>query len=693
MDTNEHLFVHESAFTSSGVSRKRRHAVGATAAMLLWAIASSASAQNVSLSQSSGPGGITITATSSGFDEPYNTGFSVDGGSLKACPSDARANCQVTLTMPGETGPHTIRAFNSIQQSDEETFNAIRPTFRVDPTCGEQGLTMTVTGQNFPVGFDVSIWIDTTDTNSHQFPDTSGNISIPVALPLLAAGPHTVHARNSVRVDETEEFDAGSCEVIGTVTEVEGTFEVLQADGIWRPLHVGDQLVQNAVVRTLGNSRGKILFLDNTQFHLSENTRIELDRHVYDPNDHSGHSDSSWLVGGLRYVSGLLAKDPNEDNLRIDTTHFTLGIRGTEFIGKLDAVLNQAELYLIEGTLAITPIDEGITHVYPAPQTIFVNRTGIVSTAALTQEEYDAIENELFPPPVTDTTAPVTTAQLTPSSPDGTNSWYRSPVGVALSATDGESGVASTTYELDGGGPTTYAGAFPVNTDGNHSVAFRSQDNADNIEVDQSVSFKIDATPPTDLAFVGAIQDGDTFAEGSVPASPTCEASDGTSGLLSCAVTGYGTAPGSHTLTATATDNAGNTNTLQIAYAVTPTVVTAPKPIGYWKSNPTQAAALLPQPLGGYSVNTSARAAAVFKAATSKNAYDMLAAQLLAAELNRANGVPATCVSTTITDANGLLSAAGYNGPNTTTPPAKAQKTAVTTATMRLDSFNNVGCQ
>jgi hypothetical protein len=46
-----------------------------------------------------------------------------------------------------------------------------------------------------------------------------------------------------------------------------------------------------------------------------------------------------------------------------------------------------------------------------------------------------------------------------------------------------------------------------------------------------------------------------------------------------------------------------------------------------------------------------------------------------------------------MTEANGLLSAAGYNGPNTTTPPAKAKKTAVTTATMRLDAFNNVGCQ
>ena len=45
-----------------------------------------------------------------------------------------------------------------------------------------------------------------------------------------------------------------------------------------------------------------------------------------------------------------------------------------------------------------------------------------------------------------------------------------------------------------------------------------------------------------------------------------------------------------------------------------------------------------------------------------------------------------------MTDADALLTAAGYNGPGTTSAPAKTAKTAVTTDTDRLDSFNNLGC-
>ena len=46
---------------------------------------------------------------------------------------------------------------------------------------------------------------------------------------------------------------------------------------------------------------------------------------------------------------------------------------------------------------------------------------------------------------------------------------------------------------------------------------------------------------------------------GAVPAAPTCTGTDQLSGPAGCPVTGYSTAVGTHTLTATATDLAGNT--------------------------------------------------------------------------------------------------------------------------------------
>ena len=86
-------------------------------------------------------------------------------------------------------------------------------------------------------------------------------------------------------------------------------------------------------------------------------------------------------------------------------------------------------------------------------------------------------------------------------------------------------------------------------------------------------SFKVtvkDTTAPTNIQFVGNISDNDPFFFGDVPAAPTCTADDSGSGIQGCVVTGYSTAVGTHTLTATATDKAGNKSTETLSYTVKP---------------------------------------------------------------------------------------------------------------------------
>jgi streptogramin lyase len=116
------------------------------------------------------------------------------------------------------------------------------------------------------------------------------------------------------------------------------------------------------------------------------------------------------------------------------------------------------------------------------------------------------------------------------------------------------------------------------------------------------------------------------------------------------------------------------------------------KTIGFWKNHPADTAALLPQTLGTYLVDTFPKARAVFDAADAQNAHNMLAAQLLAAKLNKTNGVPSSCVDTALSDADGILSAAGYAGPDTTAPPHKAAKNGVNAIKDKLDNFNQHGC-
>ncbi len=116
------------------------------------------------------------------------------------------------------------------------------------------------------------------------------------------------------------------------------------------------------------------------------------------------------------------------------------------------------------------------------------------------------------------------------------------------------------------------------------------------------------------------------------------------------------------------------------------------KTIGFWKKHKTDTTSLLPQLLGNYNVDTFAKAKAVFDAAKSKNAHDMLATQLLAAKLNKANGVPSGCIDSAIITADNILVTAGYSGPNTTTPPQGSAKATVNAVKNALDAFNNFGC-
>jgi len=117
---------------------------------------------------------------------------------------------------------------------------------------------------------------------------------------------------------------------------------------------------------------------------------------------------------------------------------------------------------------------------------------------------------------------------------------------------------------------------------------------------------------------------------------------------------------------------------------------TEPRTIGFWKNHPDETEEHLPIMIGDLVVANSEEANEVFNV-NARNAHDMLAAQLLAAEINVWNNIP-SCddVDDAISDAQ--LELAGYTGPDTTTAPENGDKAAVNAIKDVLDNFNNNGC-
>ncbi|MFA7009513.1 MAG: IPT/TIG domain-containing protein, partial [Elusimicrobiales bacterium] len=83
-----------------------------------------------------------------------------------------------------------------------------------------------------------------------------------------------------------------------------------------------------------------------------------------------------------------------------------------------------------------------------------------------------------------DNSAPVSSAAISGVFQDG---YYTGPVTVTLTALDAISGVAETDYALDGGGFAVYVSSFVVETNGLHSLVFRSKDRLGNQENDKTV--------------------------------------------------------------------------------------------------------------------------------------------------------------------------------------------------------------
>lgn len=157
-----------------------------------------------------------------------------------------------------------------------------------------------------------------------------------------------------------------------------------------------------------------------------------------------------------------------------------------------------------------------------------------------------------------DTTPPVISYVVNPSTPNGNAGWYTGDVTLTWTVTDPESavtkvGCANQTITADQPA-TTYTCSATSAAPGTAGPV--------------SVTIKRDATAPT-VAWTGGPADGGSYVYGAVPGAPTCSAVDALSGPGSCTVSGYSASAGTHTMTASATDVAGNLATASRTYTVT----------------------------------------------------------------------------------------------------------------------------
>jgi hypothetical protein len=101
------------------------------------------------------------------------------------------------------------------------------------------------------------------------------------------------------------------------------------------PAPVGATVQASDTVLTGADGSVGITFHDNSLLSAGPNSELVIDKFVFDSTTHKGEFDTSLKKGTLAVVSGKIVKQSPEA-MRIRTPAAIMGVRGTEFVVKVD---------------------------------------------------------------------------------------------------------------------------------------------------------------------------------------------------------------------------------------------------------------------------------------------------------------------------------------------------------------------
>jgi hypothetical protein len=121
---------------------------------------------------------------------------------------------------------------------------------------------------------------------------------------------------------------------VGEIKTVKGAAHV-ERGGKTLPVAAGMQLRQADTIVTGADGAVGITFLDNSLFSAGPNSVLVINKYRFDTTTHAGELDASLNKGSLAVVSGKMVKQSPE-SMRIRTPSSIMGVRGTEFVVKVD---------------------------------------------------------------------------------------------------------------------------------------------------------------------------------------------------------------------------------------------------------------------------------------------------------------------------------------------------------------------
>lgn len=142
-------------------------------------------------------------------------------------------------------------------------------------------------------------------------------------------------------------------EQAGVSAAVRGEVLLARADAVGRQVESGEAILLGDAIESGPQGVLQVLLLDESVLSLGPDSRIEIDKFIYDPASQGGSMTMRMTSGAMRFVAGKIASGDPAD-MEIVTTVGTIGIRGT--IGQVSILTQeQAQQQFPEETQQANP--------------------------------------------------------------------------------------------------------------------------------------------------------------------------------------------------------------------------------------------------------------------------------------------------------------------------------------------------
>jgi hypothetical protein len=138
----------------------------------------------------------------------------------------------------------------------------------------------------------------------------------------------------------------------GTFMVVKGDVQVTSKAGETQKAKIGMKVQESDIISSGADSRAKIVMSDKNVINISPDTKLELEKYIFDPNSDNKQVSLNVLQGKVR-ATVEQKYDGEKNKFHVKTPSAVAGVRGTDFLTSFSPVNKETKIVTFEGRVAV----------------------------------------------------------------------------------------------------------------------------------------------------------------------------------------------------------------------------------------------------------------------------------------------------------------------------------------------------